>query len=212
MLPFTRSWELRRLEDVDNGGDEDENTDDDSSDDTLMAIENEVESALIDMFYSAPSEWTGRHWAIFASMIALISLFLCWFCLCVIPCFCCSKGESKPLIVRTEDEQYNQYKNNLRTEDEQSNQYKNNLLKDNQNNHEYTNELMIDNNATEGEETDENSFGQLEYATSTYTATDTSNFDSGASTGEESFQNEYTRANNHGDYYRYTGPNRRQLT
>lgn len=83
-------------------------------------------------------------------------------------------------------------------------------MKDEQNN-EYKKELMIDNKATEGEENDGNSFDQLEGGSTTYTESD-SNFDSSASTDEESFQNEYMVSNSHEDYYRYTGPNRRQLT
>jgi hypothetical protein len=50
MLPFTRSWELRRLEDTEDAADEDENNNDDSSDGKLMSIEHEVESALVEMF------------------------------------------------------------------------------------------------------------------------------------------------------------------
>jgi hypothetical protein len=211
MLPFTRSWELRRLEDTEDAGDEDENNNDGSSDGKLMSIEHEVESALVEMFYNAPSEWTGRHWALVAGMVAIVSILLCWFCLCVINCFCGSNGESKPLVLRTEAEQNNQYD---LMKDEQNKQYTKDLMKNEQKN-QYTNNLciMIDNTATEGDVTDDgNSFGQLEnseYETSTFSATD-SNFDS-ASTDEESFQNEDISPISHGDY-RYTGRNRRQLT
>jgi hypothetical protein len=213
MLPFTRSWELRGLEDTEEAGDEDVNNNDDSSDGKLMSIEHELESALVEMFYNAPSEWTGRHWALVAGMVAIVSILLCWFCLCVINCFCGSKGESKPMLLRTDAEQNNQY--DLMKDEQNKKQYTKDLTKDEQKN-QYTNNLciMIDNTATEGDVTDdENSFGRLEnpeYETSTsFSATD-SNFDS-ASTDEESFQNEDISPISHGDY-RYTGRNRRQLT
>lgn len=91
---------LRRLEDA--GGNED-NGEDDTDDNTIMNIEQDVETALTDMFYTAPSEWTGKHWAFFAGIVTTVCIVLGLFAACVISC-CCSRGGGKPVVVRTQEE------------------------------------------------------------------------------------------------------------
>jgi len=205
--PSTQRWDynrhLRNLEDAGNYEGSGENGNDDNGNyrDTIMAIEQDVEATLKDMFYNAPSEWTGRHWAFFSGIVAIVLLVLCWFCACFIPCCCCPGGDSKPLVVKTEEE-HNRYTNDLMTE-------QNNAI-----DYQYTEE----GNATlEHAEESESDFHD-EYE-SDFTGTD-SNFDSMASTDVESFHNEseeksdyedYEYTNSNG-YYKYSGPNRRQLT
>lgn len=218
---ISRGWgshkNLRRLEDAENSEDagENNNNDDDNSDDKFMAIEQQVEANLVDMFYNAPSEWTLRHWAFFAGMVSIISIFLCWFCVCVISCCCRSKaGETKPLVIRTEEE-HNQYTNQLMVDD-QDQHIVNDRVRPMANDQGQLvangqDQPVIDEKATEGEETNggNSTFDHTEDDTSAYTD---SNFDSSfASTDDEQHSfHEYT--NSHGNYYRYTGPSRRQLT
>lgn len=191
----------RGLEDAD--GDYEE-VNDNSNDDTIMMIEQEVETTLVDMFYNAPSEWSTRHWAFFAGMVAIVSIVLCWFCACcVIPCCCCPtrRDSVKPLVVKTQDE-YNHYTNDLMKDD------------------------AAKNKKADTEKVLERPLGldQMEDAISTSSSeSGGSNMDSSVplSSGEtESFQDEYEESdsdayehtNSHGQYYKFKGRHRRQLT
>lgn len=194
-FPSISTKNLRRLEDSANDGDNDgSSTDDDFLyGETIMSIEKEVETALIDMFYSAPSEWTTRHWAFFGGMMAILFMVLCWCCTCAIPlcCGCSGQTDTKPLVVRTEEEH----------------------------NH-YTNELMTDDDKVEKQApTDVNSRHETfeDESASDYTG---SYATSSSSSSAEAFQDEYQESdgeayeytNSHGNYYKYKGRHRRQLT
>lgn len=202
----SHTWEyprnLRGLEDAGNYQEQDydqEDGDDANYDDTFMAIEHEVETALTDMFYSAPSEWTPLHWAFFAGLVLIASVLLCWFCICCfIPCCCCSSrgSDAKPLVVRTEEE-HNHYTNDL-------------MVNDNHKDDKHDS----DENDTDDDSAEDSSEHETDYTESN------SNLDSSPSSFEESFEDEYQESdtdayeftNSHGDYYKYTGRSRRQLT
>jgi hypothetical protein len=234
----SHTWEysrnLRGLEDAGNYQEQDydqENGDDANNDGTFMTIEHEVETALKDMFYSAPSEWTPLHWAFFTGLVLIASILLCWFCICFITCCCCPRrgSDAKQLVVRTEEE-HNRYTNDLMVNDNHTDDDHesdgNDSDDDSEEHNHYTDDLMVNDNRTDDEhesdgndsDDDDSAEGSSEHET-VYTES-ISNLDSSPSTFEESFQDEYQESDtdayeftsSHGDYYKYTGRNRRQLT